>query len=154
MPLVHGTENHCHINWTLVFDCFCSQSVSTWQNGISHSSHDFVFPRHCLCRSACLAATSAFRQNPGVFSGTRIHLGESSVHTGVENYFRRNGRMRRNSMDFAWNQHTRLDTNCVYRNCSCSRRSNDQTKTICLNPCGKVTVVAINIWFGRRVISP
>ena len=56
--------------------------------------------------------------------------------------------MRRNSMDFAWNQHTRLDTNCVYRNCSCSRRSNDQTKTICLNPCGKVTVVAINylVW--------
>ena len=61
--------------------------------------------------------------------------------------------MRRNSMDFAWNQHTRLDINCVYRNCSCSCRSNDPIKTICLNPCGKVTVVAINIWFGRRVIS-
>ena len=44
--------------------------------------------------------------------------------------------MRRNSMDFAWNQHTRLDANYVYRNysCSCSRRSNDQTKTVCVNP--------------------
>ena len=133
MPLVHGTENRCHVNWTLVFDCFCSQSVSTRQIGISHSTHDFVFARHRLCRAACLAATSAFRQNPGVFSGTRIHLGESSVHTGVENNFRRNGRMRRNSMDFAWNQHTRLDTNCVYRNFSCRRRSNDQIETICLN---------------------
>ena len=26
--------------------------------------------------------------------------------------------MRRNSMDFAWNQHTKLDADCVYRNCS------------------------------------
>ena len=48
--------------------------------------------------------------------------------------------MCRNSMDFAWNQHTGLDADYVYRNCSCSRRSNDQIKTICLNPCGKVTV--------------
>ena len=35
------------------------------------------------------------------------------------------------------NQHTGLDADYVYRNCSCSRRSNDQIKTICLNPCGK-----------------
>ena len=48
--------------------------------------------------------------------------------------------MRRNSMDFAWNQHTRLDIDYVYRNCGCSCGPNDQTKTICLDPCGKVTV--------------